>query len=273
MTARDFADYRASLVTAAATDYRGHRVFYAPELNGGPSIAYALQQLATQPFPGDWAGQYRRYAEGLQAMWRQRLTQMGHEGGQESCTTHLAVVDRFGNVVSLTQTLLSVFGSKVTLPSTGILMNNGIMWFDPRPGRPNSLTAGATPLANMGPVVLARGDGECFAVGGSGGRRILPAVVQLVSFLADDHLTIEAALNRPRLDVSGGPTIAVDDRLEVGIGVVLEGLGLGRVVRVHDGVYPNLFACPNLAVAHVDGRQSGIAFRNSPVAGVAVGRG
>ena len=52
-----------------------------------------------------------------------------------SDTIYLSVVDRDGNMVALTQTLLSVFGSKLVLPSTGILMNNGIMWFDPRPGR------------------------------------------------------------------------------------------------------------------------------------------
>ena len=53
---------------------------------------------------------------------------------RSACTTHLCVVDRAGTMVSLTQTLLSVFGSKVVSPSTGILLNNGIMWFDPRPG-------------------------------------------------------------------------------------------------------------------------------------------
>ena len=80
------------------------------------------------------------------------------------------MVDRHGNLVGLTQTLLSTFGSKLLGPRTGLLLNNGIMWFDPRPGRPNSLGAGKQPLSNMCPVIGAGRDGRRFALGASGGR-------------------------------------------------------------------------------------------------------
>lgn len=56
-------------------------------------------------------------------------------------------------MVSMTQTLLSIFGSKVVSPSTGLNLNNGIMWFDPEPGKPNSLAAGKACLMNVCPVV------------------------------------------------------------------------------------------------------------------------
>ena len=56
---------------------------------------------------------------------------------------------------------------------TGILMNNGVMWFDPRPGRPNSMAPGKRALTNMCPVVALRDGRAWFGVGASGGRRIL----------------------------------------------------------------------------------------------------
>ena len=64
------------------------------------------------------------------------------DGERASCTSHLGAADRDGTVVALTQTLLSPFGAKVMLSQTGILLNNGIMWFDPRPGGPNSIAPG-----------------------------------------------------------------------------------------------------------------------------------
>ena len=96
-----------------------------------------------------------------------------------SCTTHFSVVDRHGNLCSVTQTLLSIFGSRVVSPSTGLLLNNGIMWFDPEPGKPNSLGPGKRCLGNFCPVIGEGGDGRRFALGASGGRKIIGAVLQI----------------------------------------------------------------------------------------------
>jgi len=93
-----------------------------------------------------------------------------------SCTTHFSIVDRHGNMCSVTQTLLSIFGSRVVSPSTGLLLNNGIMWFDPEPGKPNSLGPGKRCLGNFCPVIGEAADGRRFALGASGGRKIIGAV-------------------------------------------------------------------------------------------------
>ena len=81
--------------------------------------------------------------------------------------------------VSTTKTLLSLWGSGVSIPGTGILMNNGMMWFDPQPGRPNSVAGGKKPLSNMAPIVVARKNRALAAIGASGGRRILNCNVQI----------------------------------------------------------------------------------------------
>ena len=121
---------------------------------------------------------------------------------RDGSTTHLGVVDAEGNAVSITQTLLSLWGSRVTVPGTGVLFNNGMMWFDPEPGRPNSVGGRKRPLSNMAPALLVR-DGELVAsVGSSGGRKIMNCNAQLLLNLAVWGVTMEDALAAPRLDAS-----------------------------------------------------------------------
>ena len=136
---------------------------------------------------------------------------------RDACTTHLSVVDRDGNMVALTNTLLERFGSRMVLPETGVLMNNGMFWFDPRPGQANSLEAGKRPLANMCPVLATKNGKPWFALGASGGRRIVPAVFQLTSLLTDFGLSLDHAYQVPRLDVSGEAGILADHRLNPAI--------------------------------------------------------
>ena len=115
-------------------------------------------------------------------------------------------------MVTLTQTLLSLFGSKVVLPRSGILMNNGINWFDPRPGGPNGLAPDRRGLANYVPTIMT-GGGETIAIGGCGGRRIIPAVFQLLALTADYRMDLDTSFHTPRIDVSGGEGVTTDRRL------------------------------------------------------------
>ena len=66
-------------------------------------------------------------------------------------------------MAAVTQTLLSTFGSKYVLPQSGVTMNNGIMWFDPTPGGPNSLAPGKRCLTNYTPVLAQAADGRRLA--------------------------------------------------------------------------------------------------------------
>jgi gamma-glutamyltranspeptidase/glutathione hydrolase len=154
-------------------------------------------------------------------------------------------------MVALTQTLLSVFGSKVVLPSSGVLMNNGIMWFDPRPGSPNSLAPWKRPLTNMSPLIARRSGKAWFAIGASGGRKILPSVFQISSFLIDHGMSLEDAFHHPRIDASGGETVGVDPRLPDPIRNALrEQFPVEQTELV---VYPTNFACPSAVLRDPNG--------------------
>lgn len=161
-----------------------------------------ISDRAGNPKPGD------RAALGLS----HDLVASPTDGTRGGCTTHLSVSDRFGNAVSLTQTLLNGFGSRVIIPGTGVLMNNGMMWFDPIPGRPNSVAGGKLGLANMAPLVLTR-DGQARAsIGSSGGRRIINCNTQIAFDVIDHGLDIQDAVSAPRIDASTTDLI-VDGRI------------------------------------------------------------
>ena len=267
----DLARYRARPGAPLLTHHAGATFATPGGLTAGPTLAHALALLGAKIArgkPGPEA--YAAWAEALLAAYEARLSTLGDvdDRPDPACTTHLCVVDRAGTMVSMTQTLLSVFGSKILSPSTGILLNNGIMWFDPRPGGPNAMAPGKRPLSNMCPVIALQGGRPWFALGASGGRRILPAVLQISSMLADGGLDLEDAFHTPRIDVSGGPEVAADRGLPAEI---LANLRARFPVReVEHGVLPNLFACPTAVLRDPATDQvCGMTDPKQPVAGVA----
>jgi gamma-glutamyltranspeptidase/glutathione hydrolase len=118
-------------------------------------------------------------------------------------TTHLVVIDREHNLVAVTQTLLSLFGSGVLEPKTGVLLNNGMMWFDPEPKKANSVAARKRPLCNMTPIVATSCGRPFLALGASGGRRIQSAVYQVFLNIVEGRAAgPQAAMDMPRFDCS-----------------------------------------------------------------------
>ncbi|MFM8767935.1 MAG: gamma-glutamyltransferase, partial [Rubrivivax sp.] len=217
-----------------------------------------------KPAPGGPdAAAYVAMAQALDAAFRTRLSDMGdHESPKAPpCTTHFSVVDRHGNFCAVTQTLLSLFGSRVVSPSTGVLLNNGIMWFDPEQGKPNSLGPAKRCLANYCPVVGETADGRRYALGASGGRKIIGAVMQLASFVADHGMSLEQAFHQPRIDVSGVGELIADAALPADVMAALSAtLSTTTARRL---VFPYSFACP-AGVLREGGLNSGCTEVMSP---------
>jgi gamma-glutamyltranspeptidase / glutathione hydrolase len=236
----------------------------APGMTAGPTLARVLEQLAEQRFAAaPDAAYFEAVIEALRRAYVERLAGMGEvEAGSATSTTHITAADRRSGVAALTTTLLSSFGSRYVLPATGILMNNGVMWFDPQPGRPNSIGPGKRALTNMCPVIVARDRRPWFGVGASGGRRILGAVLQLASFIVDFGMDPQTAAHHPRVDVSGGEGIGIDSRFEASI-VARLSKQPGATLVEHT-VFPARFACPNLVLCGLDGVNYGISDVMSP---------
>ena len=268
--AHDLKNYRARIVAPLEIEYRGAKIALAGGLTAGPSIARVLNALKGHQFPagGPGSAAFVAYAQALRDAYAERLATMGETDDSKNpgCTSHFNVVDGDGNMVAVTQTLLSVFGSRVVLPATGILMNNGMMWFDPRPASPNYFAPGKRPLTNMCPLIARRNDQGWFSIGASGGRKIMPAVMQISSFLIDHGMTLENAFHQPRIDASGGDTVGVDPRHPPDVQKALAAKFSTQLTELV--VYPTNFACPSAVLRDpATGEHQGITDVLSPWSG------
>jgi gamma-glutamyltranspeptidase / glutathione hydrolase len=166
-------------------------------------------------------------------------------------TTQVVAADADGNLVALITTIGDDFGSLVAVPGTGILLNNSMMNYDPRPGRSNSIAPGKMPFFAVPAIVAAREGRGAFAAAGSGGYPILAGVLHTMVNAVDHGLGIQAAIDEPRVHSQGDRTYidsrvpaAVRDRLtEMGHDLVVQDstpgeLAFSRVsaIRVDDGV-------------------------------------
>lgn len=260
--ADDLRGCRAVLREPIDVAWNGARMSLASGLTAGPTFKRVLENLpAGGVARGPGAEAFVAYADALRRAYAERLAQMGEGTGAATHTTHLCAVDRHGNMIAITQTLLSLFGSRLVLPETGVLVNNGVMWFDPRPGHPNSMAPGKRPLTNMCPVIAHRNGRGWFAAGASGGRKILPAVFQISSFLIDHGLDLEAAAHHPRIDVSDPELVTMDPRLAPEIQAALSAR---FPTRIHEYLaYPTSYACPQVVLQDGDTRM-GIGDLMSP---------
>src|SRR5215212_7186103 len=264
LSMEDLAACRPRIVPSLEIPYRGYSLHAARGLTAAPTLADVIDRLSSKRFPqAPDAGYFEALIDALQQAYHARLEGLGDtKPPGESCTTHITAIDREGGIAALTTTLLSSFGSRYVLPQTGILMNNGIMWFDPRPGRPNSMGPGKRALTNMCPLIAARDGRPRFGVGASGGRRILASVVQMASFVVDFAMTPEEAAHQPRIDVSGDTGIAIDRSLSEAIRDRLYTRSGAAIVE--HSVWPQRFACPNLVMRGEDGLNYGISDVMSP---------
>jgi len=130
----------------------------------------------------------------------------------EDCTTHIGVIDKHRNMTSFTNTAVSLFGARMVVPGTGVLLQNGMIWFDPEPGRVNSIAPGKRPLVNMVPVLAFRKGEPAYTLGAPGGRKIVSVIPQVISNMADAGDAPQAAMEAPRLHDEGAELL-VDDRV------------------------------------------------------------
>lgn len=211
MSAEDLSLYQARLAPARSVSFAQSEVYLPPPLTAGQTLARTLELLEQHHSDSTDPVFFPNIARALATAQEERWTDEG-DSGKTDCTTHFSVTDAQGNLVCVTQTLLSAFGSAVMLPGSGVLMNNGMLWFDPEPGRPNSVGAGKKCLMNICPAILRQGEAHS-AIGAAGGRRILSAVAQMIAFMALRGDSATSAIHAPRIDCSLEDSISIPPEL------------------------------------------------------------
>jgi gamma-glutamyltranspeptidase/glutathione hydrolase len=118
-------------------------------------------------------------------------------------TTHLTVADGEGRIACMTQTINSTFGARFIVHGTGMIPNNYLATFDPRPGRALSIAPGKRVTTSMAPMIVLRGGKPAYALGMPGGLRIFGCVMQGMLNLVDHGMSLQEAVEAPRLWTQG----------------------------------------------------------------------
>jgi gamma-glutamyltranspeptidase/glutathione hydrolase len=171
-------------------------------------------------------------------------------------TTHFNVIDEDGNAVSLTYTLNAGYGSGMTVPGLGFLLNDEMDDFAAKPGSPNlfGLVQGESnaiaprkrPLSSMTPTIVTRNGKLYMTVGAPGGGRIINGVTEVILNVLDFGMDVQQAVDQPRLHHQWKP-----DKLYLERGFSPDTIALLRQMG-HD-VVPNGGGVASVEALLVDG--------------------
>lgn len=260
----DFKRCQAGLVEPLGVDYRGYRVVTPPLPSGGLTslqILKTLEQFPLAKLP-PWGAEFiHLFAESAKLAWQDRVRylgdpdvtsvpvdrllseetarvaaarirqgEIGREGGMQasspSHTVNVLAADAAGNMVSLTATHGSLFGSTVAIDGLGLIMGHGMSRFDLTRGSPNAPAACKRMVHNMAPTVLLGPDLRAWAaVGLPGGPKIVTVTAQLVVNLVDFHATPAEAVHAGRVHVGADEPVAVSSAVSDVVIQQLEALG------------------------------------------------
>ena len=163
----------------------------------------------------------------------------GLPAGKESTeTTHYTIADEQGNAVAVTYTLNAGYGSGVTVPGAGFLLNDEMDDFVGKPGSPNlfglvqgeanAIAPGKRPLSSMVPTIVLKNGKPFMALGTPGGSRIITAVLQVMLNVMDFGMNIQDAIDFPRVHHQWKP-----DRLDIERGISPDTIALLKKSGYH----------------------------------------
>jgi len=282
----DMSDHVSDWVEPIKTDYRGFEVFEMPPNNQGLAALLALNIVENYRLfeMGHNTAEYLHHL--IEAMKlaladaRDKIADAGepinldellsekHAQAQRALinpqtarnvvdriaerepgdTVYVAVVDEEGNVVSLISSLFKAFGSGVTAPGTGLLLQNRGSGFNLEPQHPNSVGPGKRPYHTIMPGMIMRDDRPWVCFGVVGGTMQPQGHLQVVCNLIDFNMDAQSALDAPRFRVLEDGKLALEDGIADNVRSQLcamnhhirsasteEGFGGGQAILISEG--------------------------------------
>jgi gamma-glutamyltranspeptidase/glutathione hydrolase len=205
---------------------------FVPVPTGGLiSPSYAAQRRAL--IDPARAQNYSAGDPGATAAARARPSNRSGDANPSGTTTHISIIDRYGNAIALTCTIEQEFGSAVVAPGTGFLLNNELTDFG-APGTANQAGPGKRPRSSMAPTIVVRGAQPKLVVGGAGGSRIIMGVAWAVLNTVDFGQDVAHAVDSERMDehppASGPGNVLTIENARVGPDVLDDLAGRGHVL-------------------------------------------
>jgi len=256
VTMEDMAAYRARLAEPLTLNWGGHAIHTAPLTAGGLTVLQILRAMQAMDWEKMPAGLPRLHAriEATRLAWRDRVMLLGDPDfgevpvtrllsesyARESAekiaaavkagkmlpgiaaprpqtgTVHLSAADGHGDFAALTLTHGEGFGACVTVEGLGLTLGHGMSRFDPNPGHPNAPGPRKRPLHNMTPTIVTREGKPVLAAGGTGGRKIPNALLEVLTQFAVLGRPLEASIASPRLHTEGDASVIVEDAWPAG---------------------------------------------------------
>ncbi len=160
---------------------------------------------------------------------------------ESNSTTHFCVADKDGNIVSLTYTINTSFGSKLVVDGAGFLLNNEMDDFVSKPGVPNvyglvggeenAIAPGKRMLSSMSPTIVLKDGKPCLALGSPGGSRIITAVSQAIVNYSRFDLGADELVTHPRYHHQWLPDTLYLEKNGFDINIIQDLIAKGHTVK------------------------------------------
>jgi gamma-glutamyltranspeptidase/glutathione hydrolase len=184
------------------------------------------QASPNAPFGGPFGTPTRCPPQSYQPTYAATNPPLEAQAEAQSHTTHFVVADKEGNVISSTQSLGNIFGSKVMPEGTGIWLNDALSWsrFEP-PGNVFDVYPGRQSLYALCPTIVLSDGRPVIAIGTPGGRTIQQTTTQMLTNLIAFDMNIQQAISAPRVSTAPPNALVVETGIPQSVRGELAALG------------------------------------------------